>query len=146
MTITKVGILPYHTPENDEARYLLYRPLPKYDFDEVLPYQLARGTVEAGEDVLTTAKREAEEELGIREADVIRWVDAGEMEYRSPDGKRYPIHWYLAEVKHETSTEPLPQDAAGLKWMTRKEVMAGMESGEIKATYREIFEVLGTKL
>lgn len=140
--IQKVGILPYFTSETGEARYLMYRPVPKYDVDEALPFQLARGTIEAGEDRLAAAKREAEEELGVYERDVKAWHDAGEINYTSPDGATYPIQWYVVELNHETPTNPLPEDAAGLAWMNRAEVIAGMESGEIKASYREIFEGL----
>ncbi len=137
--MNKTGILPIFTPENGEPLYLLYRPKPKHDPNAVLPYQLARGTIEAGEDMLSAAKREAEEELGVELGVVKLWHDAGLFPYTSDTKGTYDIHWCLAELTHQTPTEPLPQDAAGLIWMTKDEVLNAMVTGEVKANYREIF-------
>lgn len=121
----KAGILPFYFV-GDELRMVVYAPVPQHEGEhgKILPYQLARGTIQAkyrldgkefwqdkgrrpppkgsewleDEKPAITAMREAEEELGLKAADILTLYDCGWLPYQNPRGKVYNIAMFLARI------------------------------------------------
>lgn len=123
----KVGIVPFYHDEND-IKFVLYAPVPQREgqHGKILPYQIARGTMQAQYEVngellwydkgrhLTpkravwkqdepyyhTALREAQEELGLHKEKVNQLYDCGWVPYQNPKGNIYGIYMFLAHINN----------------------------------------------
>ncbi len=121
----KAGIVPFYI-ENGDVKFVLYAPVPQREGQHgtILPYQVARGTMQAQYDVegelkwfdkgrhqapndaiwkqdepySDTALREAEEELGLPKDKVNRLYDCGWLPYQNPKGSIYGIYMFLAHI------------------------------------------------
>ncbi len=141
--VHKVGVLPYRKNARGEMEYLIYQPLAKNpDETEILPFQLARGTIEEPErdDHLTAAKREASEELAVLRAHVASgqaWRDAGVHCY-----KDYNIHFFTVEVKKGALLSQRPEDAQATMWATRDAIARMAAQGTFKNSYVPLLDTL----
>ena len=121
----KAGIVPFYLDQG-EVKFVLYAPVPQREgqHGNILPYQVARGTMQAQYDVSGTLKwfdkgryqapsdaqwkqdepyyqtalREAEEELGLPQNKVNILYDCGWLPYQNPKGSIYSIYMFLAHI------------------------------------------------
>lgn len=68
--VERAGLIPFH--KKDDKIYMMFMKPSDENFGGK-EFQIAKGRVDPGEDTLTTAIREASEELGIKESN-IKWV------------------------------------------------------------------------
>ena len=159
--VRKVGVVVWRRA-GARVELLLHRPLARREAAAVVPFGLARGTVqfqqpdgswadlpEEGEQaglVLeppeVTARREMTEELGVRAGHVASWRDAGVLAYDSARRGAYPVHWFVAEL-HADAVPEHAEDAAERRWASEDEVRALAESGDFKPGYLAVLRALG---
>lgn len=161
MVIHKIGIVPL-ARMGGEVRALIHKPRAK-DGETDIAWGLARGTrmyfdgkawvdardrsiAEANEErleaLVETARREMEEELDVREAEMEGGlVDIGTITYDSAMKGAYPIHWFSGWV---TTSERLraPVDAVAVEWVSLEGLHAMAKDGRFKASYLPIVEAV----
>jgi ADP-ribose pyrophosphatase YjhB (NUDIX family) len=121
----KAAILPFHFVDGD-PRYVVYAPVPQHEGEhgKLLPYQIARGTMQAeyqldgkvtwhdkgrgraperaqwvrDESPAEAALREAQEELGLPREGISTLYDCGKLPYQNPRGVVYSLHMFLARI------------------------------------------------
>jgi ADP-ribose pyrophosphatase YjhB (NUDIX family) len=121
----KAGIVPFFVQDGD-IKLVVYAPVPQREVQHgtMLPFQIARGTMQTAyrvggltqwfdkgrhtaplnaeplydEPYVTTALREAHEELGLHEARIIHLYDCGWLPYQNPKGSTYNIYMFLAQI------------------------------------------------
>lgn len=108
----RAGAIPYYT-ENDQLYFLFMLPSnPKYGGSD---FQIAKGKCEDGEAAIETAKREAQEELGL---DPLNIVDAQELGVFLG---RTTIFLFNVQNPHQLATPCF--ETAEVKWMTPDEFL-----------------------
>ncbi len=160
--ILKAGILPFHIDtQSGEVKYLIAKPKPVRNPSDSVPFAIARGTrrveAESGEMVdirdaetiayaennpdrvelpWQTALIEAEEELGLKEDNILRIYDIGVLQY-----KNYGIHFFSCEVK---SSDDLieAKDSEAVIWATATEIHQMAEAGVFNKKYIPIFTAI----
>jgi 8-oxo-dGTP pyrophosphatase MutT (NUDIX family) len=103
--------------ENDSWRYLFLRAYKNWDFP--------KGVVEEGEDPFETAKREVEEETGIKKLD-FRWGSIFRETEPYLGGKKI-ARYYMAETFEKKVTLPVSQELGRAehdeyRWMSCEEL------------------------
>lgn len=163
MVIHKIGIVPL-AQMGGEVRALIHKPRAK-DGETDIAWGLARGTrmyfdidadawvdardrmtAEANKDRLEkpieTARREMEEELDVREAEMDGGlVDIGTITYDSAVKGAYPIHWFSGWVRDPDKARA-PQDAVAVRWVSLAELHTMAKEGQFKGSYVPIVEAV----
>ncbi len=121
----KAGILPFYFV-GDVPKLVVYAPVPQHEGEngKILPYQLARGTMQAkytldgkefwhdkgrrkppegsewveDETPANAAMREAEEELGLPRSGIETLYECGWLPYQNPRGTVYNVCMFLAHI------------------------------------------------
>ncbi len=157
--VIKAGLLPYM--QNEEGvRFLLHRPKPVRNPQDVLPFQIARGSreavmegeavelrdhaeairlLEAGAEMIPaqqTALREAEEELGLPADAITCLYDCGVLAY-----KDYGIHCFMAQVAEDVRLLPA-RDSAEVAWLSQKEVSSMAATGAFNPGYLPLLDAM----
>lgn len=86
------GLLIYRRPPNGLEVLLVHPGGPFWARKDDAAWSIPKGLVEDGEDELEAAKREVEEEIGVRIDGEFRWLG----EYRQPGGKRV-VAWCVED-------------------------------------------------
>lgn len=105
--INRAGVIPY-TLDGDKIEMLFMKPSnPKYGGDQ---YQIAKGKQEQGEDSEETAFREAGEELGLFDGNIIEKTKLGKFLGRTTV--------YLAHIKDKSMFGDPCFETGSVKWLT----------------------------
>jgi len=110
--VYRAGVIPYIV-ENDSIKMMFMMPSdPKGKFGGEC-FQIAKGKIEEGEDTKEAAFREANEELGLFEGNIISTHDLGTFLGRT--------HLYLAEIKDVEMFGDPHFETKKTTWMTPEE-------------------------
>lgn len=158
--VEKVGLLPF-LKQDGVLKFLVAAPNPKNDKDALLPFAIARGTMQMdidhkgerktvdvgrweGEAVILSretpedaAVREGEEELGIRKQDIAQLYDCGVLRFTSATKGAYGIHFFLAEMQ-ETLQLVAPEASREVRWIEPREVTRLTKEGVFNSAYVEL--------
>lgn len=92
----KAGVIPYYTNKDGEVRMLFMIPSnPAYGGS--FP-QIAKGSIDPGEDIATAAMREGEEELGLQHSNIVVLKAVGTERITGLD-ESYNLSLFVAKVK-----------------------------------------------
>ena len=101
-------------------------------------WDLPKGKIEKGEDVLEGSVREVEEETGVQVTNVVQKLGKTYHTYKLKNKRVLKeTHWYLMDGE---GTDLVPQEGEGIDqalWLPRKEAKA-----RLKASYASLQEVL----
>ena len=136
----KAGFLPYHTDDSGVTRFLFcLTSNPKFGGTR---FAISKGTIERGENELEAALREAEEELGLRQSNIV--PKTLKLAWRGNiKGKKktqfLPI--FTAQILDPAEFGPSDSEIAETKWMTLDEFL---KSG--KRSHTKIVEKIAKRL
>jgi bis(5'-nucleosidyl)-tetraphosphatase len=122
------GVVVYH-PENGSARYLLLR-------NDKSKYDLPKGNIERGESELNAAVREAKEETGLRNIQLVEgFSEKITYFYLRPGGMKVhkSVQYYLGST--DDTRVIVSSEHTGFKWLTLDEALK-------TATYDTLRELL----
>jgi ADP-ribose diphosphatase len=114
---------------NDKNEVLISREY-SYPPDEVL-YQLPGGMIEKGEDVLTAANRELNEEAGFAARDY-QVIGSFFRDNRRSEAKQFVV---LAKELYAAAAEADPEEFIENKWVSLDDLDALIAEGEIQISY-----------
>lgn len=111
-TINRAGIIPWmEMGDGEPAKMLFMRPSnPKYGGPE---FQIAKGRVDDGEDILSAALREGEEELGLLKQNIYLLTNLGVRLGRT--------QFFLVKIKNKDYFREYKDETAETRWMTCSE-------------------------
>lgn len=128
--VNRAGVIPYII-EEDGIKMMFMRPsIPKFGGD---CFQIAKGKQEKDETILEAALREASEEIGLFEGNVVETYNLGTLMGRTTI--------YVAKIKDKTLFGDPTFETAEVKWMTAEEfdeVGRDLHKPVIKAAIRLI--------
>ncbi len=108
--VNRAGVIPYII-ENNKIKMMFMRPSsPKFGGDL---FQIAKGKQEDGESALETALREASEEIGLFEGNVLETYDLGTFMGRTSI--------FVAKVENKNLFGDPCDETSEVKWMTAEE-------------------------
>lgn len=143
--VTKVGIIPFlRHADSSRWRYMLMKPHAEHGHPASAPeFQIAKGTrrINLGdgwcdmrdddlknadpvfyENLVDTALREGEEEIGLKRRNILTLYDAGVFSITSARRNlRKAIHVFAAEIKDEANFGSFEAKTAEVVWMTATE-------------------------
>lgn len=163
--VTKVGIIPFipHVQEG-QWKFMLMKPHAELGHPGALPeFQIAKGTrrINMGdgwcdmrdddllnadpvfyENLIETALREGEEEIGLRRSNVTKLFDVGVFFFVSAKrGIRKPLHVFAAEIKEPGNFGTFESKTALTTWMKPDEF-----GGSARADHVSILQVVHENL
>ena len=114
--LPKSGIIPYFISPDGEIR-MLFMVASNPRFGGPRP-MISKGTIEAGEDTLTAAIREGEEELGLKRSNFKNRPFLIHEEYIELKTVQYQLAVYAVEVKDKMDFDKWDAETAFTTWMT----------------------------
>jgi len=130
--VYRAGLVPYFVENDGTIRMLFMRPT-NHEFG-TFTYQLAKGKVEDEDETFYDAAiREAKEELGMLNSNVIKTEEVGNFMGRTMV--------YVSKIKNKEMFGMYSDETESTKWLTMEEFM---EEGRplhvpvVQATYRKI--------
>lgn len=134
MKIERSGLIPFHTDDNGEMKMMFMQPSdPLYGGPD---FQIAKGKIEVGESELETAIRESNEELGLRQDNILHTFYCGKFLGRT--------HVFAAIVKNKEDFDDFDNETGAVSWMTLREfwdVGRDIHREVVQAAHKEITEV-----
>ena len=117
----KAGVIPYYFDSKNILRMMFMTPSdPKYGGSQ---FQIAKGRIEAGEDVQQAAIRESEEELGLLPTNVIQVKSLGTRTITGLD-ETYQLTVFVAEIKNPKAFGPTDFETGDRAWLTLEQFVA----------------------
>ena len=114
----KAGILPYYIDSEGIAKMLFMQPSdPKYGGSS---FQIAKGGIDPGEDDLTAALREGEEELGLRRGNVVHTAKVTSETVSGLD-ETYKLTVFLAQIKDPAAFDTPHYETKRSTWLSQAE-------------------------
>lgn len=133
--------------EKPEGRYyLVIRSTPSERFPLPREYwDFAKGLLEVGEDGFKAAKREAEEEVGLRYFEVVPGFKEVAQYFTTRDGKRAMkfVAMFLAEARSPKVTLSWEHDQ--YEWLPYEEAYKKISNSAMKKILEKAHEFLSTK-
>jgi 8-oxo-dGTP pyrophosphatase MutT (NUDIX family) len=134
--INRGGLIPYIVKEGQIYMLFMKPSSPKYGGDA---FQIAKGKQEEGEDIKSTAIREAQEELGLFLGNVLGFDNLGVWLGRTT--------MFIAEIAEETmfGDPTTPEEIKETKWLTPEEFAKtgrGLHRPVVKAAVRKIEKLM----
>ena len=118
MPTAKAGVLPYYMDGEGIAKMLFMQPSnPKYGGSS---YQIAKGGIDPGEDELSAALREGEEELGLRGGNVVRTAKVTSETVSGLD-ETYKLTVFLAQIKDPAAFDTPHYETKRSAWLSQAE-------------------------
>jgi 8-oxo-dGTP pyrophosphatase MutT (NUDIX family) len=113
----KAGFLPYFKNDEGQIEFLfMVSSDPMYGGGDPA---VAKGKIDTGENVKTASLREGEEELGLRQSNLIGdTVQIGWSGEISGLDATYEMTIYIGEVKNKSSFDEPDHEVAETKWLT----------------------------
>jgi hypothetical protein len=109
--INRAGLIPFYIDEHDEIKMLFMVPTDN-EWVESTP-QISKGRIEPNELLLKAAIREAKEELGLKQMNLVRI---------EPIGQYSTIMFYVGLVNNPTDLDDFdPVETKEVKWLTLEE-------------------------
>ncbi len=106
-------------------------------------WDLPKGKMEAGEDAGQTAVREVQEECGLKELNLVNYLQDTIHIYKEEGRRKMKItHWYLMKASSQSVIEP--QKIEGIEkvaWRSKEDVMSDSE-GRMYKSIRHLLENL----
>ena len=127
---TKAGILPYFVRDDGTLEFM-YMTSSDANFGGSDP-MIAKGHVDAGEDVKTAAVREGSEELGLRESNIVNgtliegWT--GKLTGLTAS---YTMTIFTCEVKNQDDFDTPHYETAHIDWFTYDESLSKVRKSQI---------------
>ena len=112
----RAGVIPFYTTSEGEFKMMFMKPSDKkYGGEE---FQLAKGRVDPGENPLEAGVREANEELGLRESNIL-WLEKVGIFLETH-------HIYIVEVSSmsDSDFDKVTHETGAVSWMTEDEFMS----------------------
>ena len=129
--INRAGLIPFYFDESGQIHMMFMVPTPN-PWIECIP-QVCKGRVEPGEILMRTAIREAEEELGLNKANLVRI---------EPVGQFSTIMMYVGEIRDPTDFGTFSEiETQSVIWMTPERFM---EDG--RALHRDVVRAAEEKI
>lgn len=135
--INRGGLIPFI--QKDDEVYMLFMKPSKAKFGGDV-FQIAKGKQEEGEDIKTTAVREATEELGLFTGNVSHLENIGVWLGRTT--------MFIAQIEDEHMFGDPHFETKETKWMTLDEFNRqgrGLHKPVVKAAHRKIMKLLGNE-
>lgn len=154
--VTKVGIIPF-IPHRDEAqwRFMLMKPHAELGHPGAAPeFQIAKGTrrINMGdgwcdmrdddlinadpvfyENLIETALREGEEEIGLKRSNILRLFDIDVFSITSARrGIRKPLHVFAAEIKEPKNFGTFESKTAEAVWMMPMQLATDVRADHVQ--------------
>lgn len=104
-------------------------------------WELPAGTIDPGEDVAETARRELKEETGLT---AVNWTKLAEF-YPSPGCSAEKMTVFLATGLTQGEAEPMADERIEAKWFTRAEVEEMIQTNEIRDSKTLVGFLYGNK-
>lgn len=117
----KAGVIPYFIQE-DGTPVMMFMAPSNARFGGSL-FQIAKGTIEPGEDIQEAAVREAEEELGLRIENITQVKSVGNTKITGLD-ETYMLAIFVAEVKDPENFGQPHYETGKRAWFTLEEFKA----------------------
>lgn len=127
----KVGVIVWTVDPEGEIRFLLRHNKPFNGYKD--EWTIAFGNVEAGEEEIDTARREAKEEFGIE-----NFLDTLDLQYEVEfESKLGPtvIRFFALKVNDISTKVRLNEESIGYDWMTLDKVLQVMELDDEKKAF-----------
>ncbi len=133
MKIERSGLIPFHV-EDGQIKMMFMQPSdPLYGGPD---FQIAKGKIEVGESELETAIRESNEELGLRQDNILHTFYCGKFLGRT--------HVFAAIVQNKEDFDDFDNETGAVKWMTLAEFLYSgrdIHHDVVQAAYDEIVGV-----
>lgn len=111
--IYRAGVIPVYVNESGELEMLFMKPADtRYGGSD---YQIAKGRIEVNETPFETAMREAEEELGLKDHNILEIIECGKWLGRT--------YIYVAIVEDKEDFGEFHFETESTKWFTVDEFM-----------------------
>lgn len=110
---------------NKKGQILLLENNPKNASNLNPPHwDLPGGRLKKGDKIENTLKRELQEEIGIKDVNIIKFLDASVSNFRMPDGKQIVgliLFTYLCSIKDPSLVKLIDDEHIQYKWANPKE-------------------------
>lgn len=136
------GII-FFRKEPERRRYLVIRSTPSERFP--LPrehWDFAKGLLEAGEDGLKAAKREAEEEVGLKDFEVVHGFKETAQYFTTSNGKSAMKFAAMFLAEAGTEQVKLSWEHDKYKWLPYEEARARISNSQMKKVLEKAHEFL----
>ena len=134
----KAGLIPYMYENGILKMLFMVSSNPKFGGPKPM---ISKGTIEAGEDELVAAIREAEEELGLKKENLKEDPFLVQREYVQLRSSEYDLAIFAAEIKDKYDFNKWCYETAFATWMS---VDSFMEKG--RKDHKPIVQLLVNKL
>jgi len=131
----KAGVIPYYVNNDGVIQMLFMKPSnPLYGGSK---YQIAKGMQEGDEFPLEIAKREGQEELGLKldniQGDII-------FAYKSKMYS-YDLYVYVAKIRDKEDFDPFDKEVGEIAWLTVKDDLPKMRKIQQEAIQKSYYVI-----
>lgn len=110
---------------DNQGKILILEKNPKHSSGLNPPHwDLPGGRIKRGDDLETTLKREVEEEIGVKDLKIIKFLDASISKVKLPHGKEIVgliLFTYLCTIKNPEDIKLTDDEHIQFKWVAPKE-------------------------